>query len=123
MKNIKKKAVVLSALASIAIASTGISVAYAIHYEGIGNDDCINDWHYAISVSDPYSNYYNDDHRHYSYVTISGTNYYSSGINGSYYVEAGDWAYATHSRKWYQSNDASWHNINGCHANMFPAND
>lgn len=113
MKTIKKKIVALTALAVVAIGTTGVTVAQATHVAGVGYCDagCISEWEYYSDEAS--SNYYNDAHKHYSYVTVGGNNYYSDG-GSSYYVNEGSWAYVYHEKSWYQSAACGYYNINGC---------
>lgn len=119
MKKLKKK---IMAMVAVAATITGvvssITVVNATHVAGIGDCDagCISEWDY--NSSDAYSNYYNDAHKHLSYVTVGGNNYYSNGINGGYYVNEGSWSYASHSKSWYQSASCHYRNVNGCEPPM-----
>ncbi|MDE6673096.1 MAG: hypothetical protein K2K16_13050 [Ruminococcus sp.] len=117
MKTLKKKIMAMVAIATTTIGVMSVTYANAVHVAGLGDcaEGCISEWKY--DDSDAYSNYYNDEHKHLSYVTVGGNNYYSDG-GSSYYVNAGNWAYSSHSKSWYQSASCHYRNSNGCEPPM-----
>lgn len=97
-KKFKKIFIGIVASAMCTMSSAGVFSASATEYLYAGSDSvcgCWNEWNYSctsVPLTDVWSSYINDSHKHWTTISIGGTSYPSAS------VAAGSQAYISKNR-------------------------